>query len=228
MTISVIIPVFNGAKFIVEAIDSVLSQTFPADEIIIIDDGSTDESAQIINSHYGDKVKYIYQENKGVSQARNHGIKLAQGKYIAFLDQDDMYLPNKLQQEINLFNENPEALIISSKWRYIFTNDDLKNSFIYKDQIDKEQCGVYLGSYLFKKKIFELIGGFDSELDGNEDVDLFMRIKDRKIVTIMSDKLSLLYRYHDTNTTKTEAFVNNLQERTLKMIYKSLQTRRGN
>lgn len=228
MNISVIIPVFNGEKFIAEALDSVLAQTLPAYEIIIIDDGSTDGSAQIIQNAYADKVKYIYQENSGVSVARNLGIQLAQGEFIAFIDQDDMYLPTKFKNELELFKQNQDALIISGKWRYFFASEHLKNNFIYQEQIDKEQYGNFLGAYLFKKSLFELIGDFDAELDGNEDVDLFLRIKDKGIATIMSDKLSLLYRHHENNTSKTDGFANNLQERMLKMLHKSLQSKRSN
>ena len=97
--VSVIIPVYNREKFLAEAIDSVLAQTYRPIEIIVIDDGSTDKSGEIARSYA--ETKYIYQDNQGVSVARNIGVDAAQGEFLAFLDSDDMWLHNKLETQIN-------------------------------------------------------------------------------------------------------------------------------
>lgn len=227
MSISVIIPVFNGASFLKEALDSVFKQSIAASEIIVIDDGSTDNSAQIVQA-YASKVKYIYQANAGVSAARNLGISLATSEYIAFLDQDDRYLPDKFSDALQLFHAQPDLMVVMAKWRYLFENDQLQSSFIYPEQINLEQYGNLLGACLFKASVFKLVGGFDSDLNGNEDVDLFLRIKNQGLVTAKLAKLSLLHRYHEQNTTKSADFVNNIKSRTLKMLHKSLESRRQN
>ena len=99
--ISAVIPAYNAEKYITRAIDSVLGQTRPVDEIIIVDDGSTDNTAEAIK-RYGDKIQYIYQENAGVSAARNTGIKAAATDWIAFLDADDEWLPERIQLQVEL------------------------------------------------------------------------------------------------------------------------------
>lgn len=108
--ISVIIPTYNRCWILKEAIDSVLSQKFSDFEIIVVDDGSTDATNELLST-YGDQITTISQQNKGVSAARNAGISFARGGYIAFLDSDDMWLPEKLSCQHDFFQSHPEALI---------------------------------------------------------------------------------------------------------------------
>ena len=105
--ISVVIPAFNVGKFIARTLDSVLAQTRAADEIIVVDDGSTDNTAEVVRS-YGTKVNFIQQDNAGASTARNTGIKAAQSEWVAFLDGDDEWLPEKLEVQLSLPERNPE------------------------------------------------------------------------------------------------------------------------
>lgn len=105
--VSVIIPTFNRVNYIGRAIESVIGQTFPNFEIIIIDDGSTDDTCKYINSLNNNKIKYYYQSNKGVAAARNKGLEVANGDFIAFLDSDDEWLPQKIEKQLNLFKSNP-------------------------------------------------------------------------------------------------------------------------
>ncbi|MHC5141971.1 MAG: glycosyltransferase family 2 protein, partial [Planctomycetota bacterium] len=109
MKISVVIPAYNAEKHIARAIESVLAQTRPADEVIVIDDGSSDATAEVVRS-FGDKVIFIQQENAGASVARNAGIEAATSDWIAFLDADDEWLPNKLQLQVEHFKRNPDLL----------------------------------------------------------------------------------------------------------------------
>ncbi len=113
--VSVIIPTYNYAKFIPEAIRSVLDQTFCDFELIIVDDGSTDETREVIKPYLDDaRVKYVYQENKGLSSARNLGITTSRGEYIAFLDADDLWMPEKLQKQVPLLESNHKVALIYS------------------------------------------------------------------------------------------------------------------
>ena len=110
-TVSVIIPTYNRRTYVQEAIDSVLAQTYPDYEIIVIDDGSTDGTDQVLHARYGDRIRYVWQENQGESAARNRGIALARGEYIALLDSDDLWLPDKLAKQIPFLDSHPGAVL---------------------------------------------------------------------------------------------------------------------
>jgi glycosyltransferase involved in cell wall biosynthesis len=112
--ISVVIPSYNRAHYIEKTIDSVLEQKRDDIEIILVDDGSTDNTRELVQNKYGDQVRYVYQENQGIPGARNTGIKNAQGDYIAFLDSDDYWHPNKLEQQMALIAEHPEYGLLAA------------------------------------------------------------------------------------------------------------------
>ena len=121
---SVIIPSFNGGKFISTAITSVLEQTYPAFEIIVVDDGSTDNTKEIVELNFNKKIKYIYQKNQGVAAARNLGAKIARGDWLAFLDADDWYLPNRLADHARLIKNNKGIDFVTSDYEYRQDNGD--------------------------------------------------------------------------------------------------------
>ncbi len=114
---SVIIPVFNGESFIARAIESVLTQTFPAEEILVIDDGSTDRTAEVV-ARYGTRVRSIRQTNRGVSVARNMGAQVAQGDWLTFLDADDWYFPDRLRMHANLLSAHPALDFLTGDYEY--------------------------------------------------------------------------------------------------------------
>ncbi|WP_143438568.1 glycosyltransferase family A protein, partial [Hydrocoleum sp. CS-953] len=116
--VSVIIPVYNCDRYISQAIESILAQTYQSYEIIVIDDGSTDNTRLALQP-YIEKIRYVYQENQGVSAARNHGIDLARGELIAFLDADDFFLPDKLTAQVGVFDAQPNLGIVHSGWRRV-------------------------------------------------------------------------------------------------------------
>ena len=116
--ISVIIPAYNCDRYVEQAVESVINQTYPADEIIIIDDGSQDNTRQVLQP-YSNYIHYVYQENQGVSVARNHGLKLARGEFIVFLDADDIFLPNKLATQLAVFQAKPQLGLVQSGWRRV-------------------------------------------------------------------------------------------------------------
>jgi len=129
--VSVIIPTYNCAKYLPQAIESILNQTYKDYEIIIVDDGSTDNTKEII-SVYQSKIKYIYQDNAGVSKARNTGIQNSTGMYIAFLDADDRWLPFKLELQIKCFEKLPNVDLIFSDFSAIKQNRIIYKSYFYK------------------------------------------------------------------------------------------------
>ncbi|MDA3787608.1 MAG: glycosyltransferase family A protein, partial [Desulfobacula sp.] len=110
--ISAVIPAYNSANFLSFAINSILKQTQPVDEIIVVDDGSTDETAQVLK-HFGNKIICIYQHNAGPSAARNKGIEYAKGDWVAFLDADDQWVSTKIEKQVRLIEKNPEIVLVA-------------------------------------------------------------------------------------------------------------------
>jgi glycosyltransferase involved in cell wall biosynthesis len=186
MKISTIIPTYNSAKTLERAIKSVLQQTLPAHEIIIIDDGSVDETPEVINRFQG-KIKYIKQTNSGVSAARNTGIKESSGNWIAFLDADDEWLPSKLELQSRILKKKtgvkwcagevqivrrtnctiitvPKTRKIEKKWAVHFFEACLKGIFFQTS------------TFLISRQLFSEIGTFDPSLRVSEDRDLWWRI----------------------------------------------------
>ena len=105
--VSVVIPTYNRQRLVQDTIDSVLRQTFGDLELIVIDDGSTDDTRRVLQDRYGTRIRYVYQENQGESAARNHGIALAGGEYVAFVDSDDLWHPQKLERQVEVFEADP-------------------------------------------------------------------------------------------------------------------------
>lgn len=194
--VSVIIPTYNCAEYIAEAIDSVLAQTYKNYEIIVIDDGSTDNTKQILKD-YKDKIKYIYQKNHGVSIARNNGIINSTGKYVAFLDSDNKWLPNLLAESLSIFEKYPEVGLVHSRkirisedgfWFKKDNHGDEKylSGNIYKYLLFRK-ANINLSSVVLRRNCLEKVGMFDDNLSkiGCEDRELFLRIaKKYKIMYI--------------------------------------------
>lgn len=190
--VSVIIPTYNRQKFITMAIDSVLSQTFKDYEIIVIDDGSTDNTRQVLES-YEEKIKYIYQKNSGVSAARNAGIRLARGELVAFLDSDDEWLPDYLSITVSKLNNNSKLIALYSDSYKIdfyknvktaFEEKKINKFFDFKNFIIKNRPLILilkhnlcnLQSFLVKREALIKAGPFDTKLTIGEDIDMICRI----------------------------------------------------
>jgi glycosyltransferase involved in cell wall biosynthesis len=122
--VSVIIPVYQGDRFLAEAVESVLNQNFTDYEIIVIDDGSTDNSHAVLQPYYN-SIHYVFQENQGVAAARNRGIQIAKGELIAFLDQDDFWLSDKLASQVAYFESQPNLGMVNSGWQIVNQQGDL-------------------------------------------------------------------------------------------------------
>ncbi|HUL00885.1 MAG TPA: glycosyltransferase family A protein, partial [Nitrospirota bacterium] len=181
--ISVIIPTYNSDKYICEAIDSVLSQTCKDYEIIIIDDGSTDNTKNLIAENYP-TVRYFYSKNKGVSSARNIGISIAQGEFIAFLDADDKWLPEKLEKQLALFENDHQVGMVFTE-NYYFDEHGLKEIKIFKRKLlmyGNIVRNIFLNSYvvtstvMVRKSVFDDVGLFEEGLAIAEDDNMWMRI----------------------------------------------------
>lgn len=183
-TISIIIPTFNREKFIGDAIRSILVQTFQDFEIIIIDDGSTDGTADVIKSFITDKLKYIYQQNHGRSNARNHALSLATGHYITFLDSDDLYLPNKLELQVSYMDAHPDVGMIYTSAHCMDEDgnpishyyDALVSGWIYQEIAFFRPITITLPTVMARREVFDKVGGFDEKMERFEDTDMWRRI----------------------------------------------------
>ena len=189
--ISVIIPTHNRVPFLSEAIQSVLDQDYFLNatkdhcfELWVIDDGSTDETEKIVLS-FGERVKYFYQPQQGVSAARNQGYRLSSGNFIAFLDSDDLWKPNKIRTQISLMNAFPKTMVSYTEEVWIrngvLVNPKKKHQKYSGWIFDKVLpiCLLSLSSALFRREVFEVIGDFDETMPACEDYDLGIRLAHR-------------------------------------------------
>lgn len=203
--VSVIIPTYNRAKFITQSIDSVLSQTYKNFEIIVVDDGSTDNTKETLIP-YRDKIRYIYQRNHGASAARNTGIKHARGKYVAFLDSDDLWLPQKLEKQVRILDKNKDIGLVYSNFSYAdevgkitkvmgYNPKKFISGYIFKEiLLRKAGCG-YLQTWLIRKSCFKEVGYLDEKFKMSEDRDIFVRITHRYNLYGISKPLTIVRQH---------------------------------
>lgn len=201
--VSVVITTYNHSQFLPEAIQSVILQNYPAYEIIVVDDGSTDDTNKIVSSFHN--VKYIYQINKGLSSARNTGWKFCSGEYVIFLDADDRLLPQALESGLNSFNENPEAVFTAGHFRFINAGGIYRNEynqiFVETDKYAAFLNGNFIGMHaavMYRRSILQTFNGFDENLRACEDYDLYLRIT-AKYKMISHRQIVAEYRIHSNN-----------------------------
>jgi len=183
MLVSIIIPAYNAEKYIARAIKSALNQTYKDIEVIVVDDGSTDRTAEIVKSFQDPRVRYIYQENQNVGVARNNGIKESRGKYITFLDADDEYLPEKVEKQVKFLKENPQyqAVYCDTLQFYSDAPDKFLKSIEYHPSGDIFEALLHsslinLNSFMATKELLLKVGMFDPRPNFPEDWELWLRI----------------------------------------------------
>ena len=214
--VTVIVPVYNGEKYLRKNIDSVLAQTYKNWELVLVNDGSSDSSVEIIEEYLkkDSRIRLINQENAGQSSARNNGAKAAKGEYLAFLDQDDYYTPEHLESLVKILDEYPEVGMAYDEAEVIDKDGNREynreahpfraannplNSII--DCI-KDNILILPGTTMIRKNIFLEVGGFDTDLIGYEDDHLFVRIF-RKSKIKGTPSAGLMYRLHGGNTSSS-------------------------
>lgn len=193
-SISVIIPTFNRKKYLGEAIESVLEQNYQPIEIIIIDDGSTDNTETLIKKY--PEVHYVYQENIGQAAARNRGIALAKGEYLAFLDSDDLWLPGKLHLQMNHMQNHPEVKMLFGHVQQ-FCTDEYKS--LHSNEATKVLPGLFFGTLIIRKKDFLEIGYLQTQLHVGEFIEWFNRAKEAGYKYHTLKDIVMKRRLHDSN-----------------------------
>jgi glycosyltransferase involved in cell wall biosynthesis len=192
--VSVIIPTYNRDWIVKEAIDSVLAQDFSDYELIVVDDGSDDRTPEILAA-YKDQIAVIRQANRGVSSARNRGIASAAGRLIAFLDSDDLWLPQKLSTQVKFFADNPDTVICQTEERWVRNSvwvNPKKRHLKFSGMIFERSlalCLVSPSAVMVKRELFDAVGVFDDDLPACEDYDLWLRISCRYPVDLIETPL---------------------------------------
>jgi glycosyltransferase involved in cell wall biosynthesis len=202
--VSVVIPTYNYGRFIVEAIEGVLKQTHPANEIIVIDDGSTDDTESAVRA-FGERVRYIRQENSGVCAARNRGVTESSGEFIAFLDADDVWEPAKIERQLVKFAEDPQIGLVHCGMREfdgesgqtIKLHLDGQEGWVADELLLWERPAVNVSgtAVMVSRKAFEAAGGFDTRQKVAEDWDFCYRVAKRFKVGFVRELL-VNYRSH--------------------------------
>ena len=206
--VSVIIPTYNGEKYIREAIDSVLAQSYEDFEIVVVDDGSADNTKEVLDK-YEAQIKYIYQENQGRSAARNRGVKESTGEYIAFLDADDLWEVDKLMLQMAYFEKNSNLGLIYSDALSVRDREVLVPSLFRERRPYAGRCFDKLlyenfiptQTVIVKKMVFEAVGGFDESIEVSEDYDLWLKILKKYEISYI-DKVLARYRLHNNNVSQ--------------------------
>jgi glycosyltransferase involved in cell wall biosynthesis len=198
--VSALVPVFNGERFLAEALDSIFAQGWEPLEVVVLDDGSTDSSAEIARSY---PVRYLHQENAGIAAARNAAIAAANGEIVAFLDADDVWLPGTLAKRVRHLVAHPEVGYVVGKMDVFLETGNERPEWIASKFLDEPQNGL-LQTFVARREVFDRVGGFDTKFAISEDMDWFARAKDGGVRGDMLDDVCARYRLHSESTTHRE------------------------
>ena len=204
--VSAIIPTYNRRELVVRAIDSALAQTRRVDEIVVVDDGSTDGTEAVLHERYGDRIRYVHQANAGVSAARNHGMAIAQGRYFALLDSDDEWLPEKTARQVEWMQAHPDFGMVLCDVERVDGEHRLIDIFRRRDTIKEDgwilrwiihNPALAPASALLRREVVADVGGFDETLRTAEDIDFHLRIAHRWKIGVVGLPLVRAMRGHD-------------------------------
>ena len=217
MHLSVIIPVFNGAAYLAEAIESVLRQTRQPDEILVIDDGSADESVDIARG-YKDRVRLVSQDNRGPASARNLGVAQAQGSVLAFLDADDLWLPEKLEHQLEGLRQSDMAFCMIEKFYSDDCPPEMRSTAV---DVSDPKAGYLPTTFVCRSDLFKTVGQFDENLKGGEFIDWVARARACGQTETLLPRLLARRRIHAGNLSRE----NGMMQEYLQVIRRNLARR---
>ena len=204
--VSAIIPTWNRRELVAHAIRGVLAQTRPVEEIIVVDDGSTDGTGEALAAEFGDRIVYVRQPNAGVSAARNRGLSIARGRYLALLDSDDEWLPGKTARQVEWLEAHPDFGMVLCDVERIDA-ERRRIDFLGRRAILPEDGWVLAEvlanpalapvSAMFRREVYADVGGFDESLRTAEDLDFHLRIARRWQIGVVDEPLARAIRGHD-------------------------------
>ncbi len=240
--ISVVIPVYNRPTLVKRAIESVLGQSLKADEIIVVDDGSDDDTLSVLQS-FNNKIKIITQKNSGVSSARNSGIKSAKNRWICFLDSDDVWHEKKLEQQLAFHETNPHILFSHTHEEWVRDGKPVKqkkqhkkpSGFCFEENLNF--CKIAPSTVMIDKTLFEKVGYFDEALEVCEDYDMWLRVLNTFEVGLLDEVLTtkfagheqLSFKYHSMDRYRIEALLKHIEHPQVRLeIEKKLEKKKRN
>lgn len=195
--VSIVVPVFNNARFLAETIQTILQQDYKPVEIIMIDDGSTDGSATIIKNH--PDIHYVYQDNRGPAAAKNAGVKIAKGEYVAFLDADDLWASDKLSKQVACMEASPQLGYTITFMRMHMMPGLEKPHWLKQELLDRSLTAYLPSSLLMRRDCLQQVGEFDEAFKTSDEVDWFFRAKDKGVPMQILQEVLLYRRIHDHN-----------------------------
>jgi len=210
--VSVVLPVYNGARFLQQAVESVFEQTYAHIEILAIDDGSTDDSEKILHA-FGNRISVVRQANAGVAAARNRGVRAARGEFVAFLDQDDWWLPTKIAKQVSAFAADPNVDLVHTGVAHFRnatgtfvgrlnpnTNPGELVGSCYERLL--QDNSIYNTTVMVRRSAVEAVGGFDTTIEGNTvaDYDLWLRLARASRFAFIPEELAV-FRIHESQGT---------------------------
>jgi glycosyltransferase involved in cell wall biosynthesis len=205
LLVSTVIPTFNRRTLVCRAIDSALAQTYSAQEIIVIDDGSTDGTEFALSERYGEKIRYLKQANAGVSRARNHGMSLARGAFIALLDSDDEWQGDKLDRQVAFLQSRPDYGMVLTDVQRVDSERRPIDRFYRREVIEHDgdvltqilaNPALVPASVLMRREVWEQLGGFDETLRTAEDIEFHLRVAANYSVGVIAEPLTIAMRGH--------------------------------
>lgn len=225
--VSVIIPTYNNGRYVAETVRTVLSQTFTDLEVIVVDDGSTDGTAEELAVFEG-RIRYVRQQNGGPAKARNRGISASTGQYLAFCDADDLWLPTKVEKQVDFLNRHADHRMVYSDLLVFDTRPDnvIHPSWLAVKQFDAggmivaqllRECFILTSSVLVRRECLSMVGGFDEELPLRQDYDLWLRIA-REFAIGKMDEVLVLKREHDSNIGSDDRLANECLVRVMEKV----------
>ena len=221
--ISCIVPVYNGEKYLGEAIESVLRQEIEPTEIVVVDDGSTDSTAMVIAA-FGDRVRFLRQMNQGPAAARNLGVGAARGEFIAFLDADDLWRPNKLHRQMERFRDRPELDICVTHVQNFWIPELKQEAERFQShRIAKPTPGYVTSTFLARKVLFESVGVFNTNLKHGDAQEWIIRAAEKGAVMELLGDVLVYRRLHHSNFSRA---VGEALDDHLRIIKGSLDRRR--
>lgn len=217
--VTVIVASYNGERFLRQTLASLFAQDFDSFEVVFVDDGSKDRTAEIANSF---PLRYIHQPNKGLPAARNTGLAEAKGDLIAFLDDDDLLPPTKLRIQSRYLLEHPEIGCVLGRQEWIF-EDGVEVPELKRDPIYGEPGGIQLVSAMIRRSVLEEVDGFDPSYHYAEDRDLFIRLREHGVEIAVLDDIVLHKRLHGANMTMNPPTTHPM----LRSLHEKLERARG-
>jgi glycosyltransferase involved in cell wall biosynthesis len=223
--VSCIVPTYNGEAYLDEALESIRAQTYQRLEVIVADDGSTDRTLEVA-ARYGPGLRVIAQANAGPAAARNLGLRAASGPFVAFLDQDDLWHPEKLTWQMARFEARPELDVSVAYVQRFWAAELPEQERKFRDhRVAAALPGYITGTLLARRRVFDVVGPFDADVRFADSMEWFLRARERGVISELLPDVLLRHRMHGRNLSQAEA--NGSRDEFLRVLKLSLDRKRA-